>query len=84
MMKHGVRWGCLSAGAKVEFPDVETMKANDKKIVECSWDENDQKWLYMRTRVDKDTPNAYHVYEKVAHPCASFHCVQEEVGRTFG
>jgi mRNA-capping enzyme len=55
----------LPADAKVVFPDEETMLVNNKKIVECSWDEGAQQWIYMRTRIDKDSPNAYHVYEKV-------------------
>eukprot|EP00884_Botryococcus_braunii_P019053 jgi/Botrbrau1/5831/Bobra.0366s0013.1 len=49
----------------VVFPDEETRKANKNKIVECSWNDGNKTWEYMRTRVDKDTPNAYHVYEKV-------------------
>lgn len=35
------------------------------KIIECSWDKEQQMWRFMRDRRDKDTPNAYHVYEKV-------------------
>ena len=35
------------------------------KIVECAWNGETRKWVFMRVRPDKDTPNAYHVYEKV-------------------
>lgn len=34
-------------------------------MIECSWSPEEQAWIYMRERRDKDTPNAYHVYEKV-------------------
>lgn len=35
--------------------------------MECAWDGEAGEWRFMRTRTDKDTPNAYHVYEKVMH-----------------
>ena len=35
------------------------------KIVECAWNGDTRKWVFMRVRPDKDAPNAYHVYEKV-------------------
>jgi mRNA-capping enzyme len=35
----------------------------DGKIVECSWDFNQKSWIYMRTRLDKTTPNFINVYE---------------------
>jgi mRNA-capping enzyme len=35
------------------------------KIVECAWNGETGKWVFMRVRPDKDAPNAYHVYEKV-------------------
>ncbi len=34
-------------------------------VIECSWLPDRQRWFYMRVRHDKQTPNAYHVYEKV-------------------
>ncbi|BDA47945.1 mRNA-capping enzyme [Coccomyxa sp. Obi] len=50
-------------GARLaEGPDV---KALENLIVECAWDGEAGEWRFMRTRSDKDTPNAYHVYEKV-------------------
>ena len=52
-----------NAGARLsEGPDV---KALENLIVECAWDGESGEWRFMRTRSDKDTPNAYHVYEKV-------------------
>ncbi len=35
------------------------------KIVECCWDFDNHAWVFHRERTDKDTPNAYHVYESV-------------------
>lgn len=35
------------------------------KIIECSFDTDNQKWVWMRTRVDKGTPNDYNTYRKV-------------------
>ncbi|OIT01064.1 hypothetical protein A4A49_04837 [Nicotiana attenuata] len=35
------------------------------KIVECSWDTSNQEWVWMRTRIDKGTPNDYNTYRKV-------------------
>jgi len=35
----------------------------DGKIVECSWDFRSKEWVYMRTRLDKISPNFVTVYE---------------------
>lgn len=35
------------------------------RIIECSFDGHSKTWIFMRERKDKETPNAYHVYEKV-------------------
>jgi len=35
------------------------------RIVECTWDAATGTWAFLRERTDKNTPNAYHVYEKV-------------------
>ncbi len=51
-------------------------------IVECSWDGEEGVWRYMRVRSDKDTPNAYHVYEKVMqsiHDNITEEDLQEEI-----
>jgi len=38
------------------------MKLNGK-VVECSWDFRSKEWVYMRTRLDKTSPNFVTVYE---------------------
>ena len=35
------------------------------KIVECSWDSDEQVWVCMRIRTDKTTPNDFNTYKKV-------------------
>ncbi|KAK9828737.1 hypothetical protein WJX72_001811 [[Myrmecia] bisecta] len=52
-------------GAVVSFPEGEQLGAYDGKIIECVWNSEAGSWVYHRVRSDKDTPNAYHVYEKV-------------------
>ena len=42
----------------------DSLESLDGKIVECSWDMNENTWVYMRTRADKETPNFITVYEK--------------------
>lgn len=55
-----------AAGAKVEgFPDGESARDYEGCIVECAWDREAGVWNFLRTRTDKQMPNAYHVYEKV-------------------
>lgn len=34
-------------------------------VIECTWNREQQCWKFLRDRKDKETPNAYHVYEKV-------------------
>ena len=34
-------------------------------VIECTWDKEQQTWRFLRERKDKETPNAFHVYEKV-------------------
>eukprot|EP00899_Mesostigma_viride_P025155 jgi/Mesvir1/5824/Mv26558-RA.1 len=53
------------SGATVTFPAGQSAKDFHKMIIECSWNSHSNSWEYMRTRVDKDSPNAWHVYEKV-------------------
>ena len=47
------------------FPEGETARQYEGCIVECSWVEEEGVWSFMRVRGDKQTPNAFHVYEKV-------------------
>ncbi|XP_006355384.1 mRNA-capping enzyme-like isoform X1 [Solanum tuberosum] len=55
----------LMEGSRVVFPDGSDPSAYSDKIIECSFDTNNQKWIWMRTRVDKGTPNDYNTYRKV-------------------
>ena len=41
------------------------MQDLENMVIECSFDSSDKSWVFMRVRKDKDTPNAFHVYEKV-------------------
>jgi mRNA-capping enzyme len=52
-------------GARVEFPDGQDPADYDQKVVECSYDKDRDAWLFLRCRTDKETPNAWHVYESV-------------------
>jgi mRNA-capping enzyme len=49
----------------VEFPEGESARAYEGCIVECAWDGEAGVWRFLRMRTDKQTPNAFHVYEKV-------------------
>ncbi|GMH34397.1 hypothetical protein BSKO_02231 [Bryopsis sp. KO-2023] len=49
---------------KIEFPNNDGHRF-DGKIVECSYDAKASKWIFLRERFDKSTPNAFHVYQKV-------------------
>lgn len=55
----------MRAGARVEFDEGMDVTRLENLIVECSWNGEEGFWKFLRVRGDKDTPNAYHVYEKV-------------------
>nr|XP_009757830.1 PREDICTED: mRNA-capping enzyme-like isoform X4 [Nicotiana sylvestris] len=55
----------LMEGNRVVFPDSSDTSDYSGKIIECSWDSNNQEWVWMRTRIDKGTPNDYNTYRKV-------------------
>lgn len=56
----------LMEGYSVEFRDADPEPAiYCGKIIECSWDMEKQVWVYMRTRVDKSTPNDIHIARNV-------------------
>ncbi|OIT02781.1 PREDICTED: mRNA-capping enzyme-like [Nicotiana attenuata] len=55
----------LMEGNRVVFPDSSDPSDYSGKIIECSWDSNNQEWVWMRTRIDKGTPNDYNTYRKV-------------------
>lgn len=56
----------LMEGYSVEFRDADPEPAiYCGKIIECSWDMEKQVWVYMRTRVDKSSPNDIHIARNV-------------------
>ncbi|XP_028787399.1 mRNA-capping enzyme-like [Neltuma alba] len=55
----------LMEGSRVAFRDGSDPLLYSGKIIECSWDLNEQEWVYMRTRTDKSTPNDVNTYKKV-------------------
>lgn len=54
----------LMDGARIVFPDVDPSSAPGR-IVECSWNKEEQCWTCMRIRSDKSTPNDINTYRKV-------------------
>ncbi|XP_078158081.1 uncharacterized protein LOC144553751 [Carex rostrata] len=55
----------LMDGARISFGDVEDINALSGKIVECSWNSDEDCWVCMRVRTDKNTPNEINTYRKV-------------------
>ncbi|CAH9100995.1 unnamed protein product [Cuscuta epithymum] len=55
----------LMDGNRVVFPDSSDPSELSGKIIECSWDSDNQVWVCMRVRVDKGTPNEFNTYRKV-------------------
>ncbi|KAF3334263.1 mRNA-capping enzyme-like protein [Carex littledalei] len=55
----------LMDGARISFGDVEDINALSGKIVECSWNSDEDCWVCMRVRTDKNTPNEITTYRKV-------------------
>ncbi|OVA10755.1 Dual specificity phosphatase [Macleaya cordata] len=55
----------LMDGNHVVFKDVEDPSEYSGKIIECSWDSEEQVWVCMRIRADKSTPNDFNTYKKV-------------------
>ncbi|OAE31821.1 hypothetical protein AXG93_1838s1310 [Marchantia polymorpha subsp. ruderalis] len=64
LMERGGKFRQLD-GAHVTFPDDQDVSLMNGKIIECSWNPEENQWEFMRIRKDKETPNARHVYEKV-------------------
>ena len=52
------------AGAKITIDEGLAVQWLDT-VIECTWNKEQQTWKFLRDRKDKETPNAYHVYEKV-------------------
>ncbi|KAF8394951.1 hypothetical protein HHK36_018890 [Tetracentron sinense] len=60
----------LMEGNMVIFKDLKLADASEPssysgKIIECSWDAEEQVWVCMRIRTDKSTPNEFNTYKKV-------------------
>ncbi|KAH9608157.1 hypothetical protein KSS87_015409 [Heliosperma pusillum] len=50
---------------RVAFGDgFDTPSSYAGKIIECSWDSEEDVWVCMRVRVDKSTPNEFNTYRK--------------------
>ncbi len=49
----------------LSFSDLDVARRHHGTIIECTWLPDMGCWEYLRTRTDKDTPNAWRVYEKV-------------------
>ncbi|KAJ4762245.1 mRNA-capping enzyme [Rhynchospora pubera] len=52
----------LMDGTRIDFGAVEEIKAISGKIVECSWNSDEDCWVCMRIRTDKATPNDINTY----------------------
>lgn len=52
------------AGARIAIEDDDAQQWLDC-VIECTWNKEQQTWKFLRDRRDKETPNAFHVYEKV-------------------
>lgn len=59
----------LMEGSKVVFKDGTTTSHDlllySEKVIECYWDSEEQVWVFMRIRTDKNTPNELSTYIKV-------------------
>ncbi|KAJ7950192.1 mRNA-capping enzyme [Quillaja saponaria] len=55
----------LMEGNRVAFRDGSDPSSYTGKIIECSWDSEEQEWVCMRIRIDKSTPNDFNTYKKV-------------------
>ncbi|CAO2141401.1 unnamed protein product [Urochloa humidicola] len=55
----------LMDGARISFPEEIDQPSVAGRIVECSWNKEEQCWACMRIRSDKSTPNDINTYRKV-------------------
>ncbi|EES08355.1 hypothetical protein BDA96_05G104000 [Sorghum bicolor] len=55
----------LMDGARIAFTDDVDPSSVAGRIVECSWNKEEQCWACMRIRSDKSTPNDINTYRKV-------------------
>ncbi|WVZ53057.1 hypothetical protein U9M48_004047 [Paspalum notatum var. saurae] len=58
----------LMDGARIAFPDETDPTSVAGRIVECSWNKEEQCWVCMRIRSDKSTPNDINTYRKASSP----------------
>lgn len=62
---------CLHAFFLIHFDSLKTDGSDPAsysgKIVECSFNTEEQVWVSMRVRTDKNTPNDIKTYRKVTH-----------------
>lgn len=54
----------LRTGAKIDMDGFDSEELNGR-VIECTFLKEMGAWKFLRERKDKDTPNAYHVFEKV-------------------
>eukprot|EP00252_Welwitschia_mirabilis_P009903 TRINITY_DN22838_c0_g1_i1.p1 TRINITY_DN22838_c0_g1~~TRINITY_DN22838_c0_g1_i1.p1 ORF type:complete len:663 (-),score=125.64 TRINITY_DN22838_c0_g1_i1:857-2845(-) len=52
-------------GASVKFADDQDPSEFSGKIIECSWNVDEEVWEFMRVRPDKPHPNGWNTYMKV-------------------
>ncbi|KAL1330927.1 hypothetical protein HN51_048165 [Arachis hypogaea] len=55
----------LMDGNRVAFGDDSDPADYSGKIIECSWNSDNQEWVFLRVRTDKSTPNEFNTYRKV-------------------
>ncbi|XAR50866.1 mRNA (guanine-N(7)-)-methyltransferase [Bertholletia excelsa] len=55
----------LMEGNRVVFGDDADPASYSGKIIECSWNAEEDVWVCMRIRTDKATPNDFNTYKKV-------------------
>lgn len=55
----------LMDGSWMVFPNGEDPSSISGRIVECSWNKEQQCWICIRVRFDKSTPNDINTYRKV-------------------
>lgn len=55
----------LLDGSRVVFGDGSDSASFSGKIIECAFDSEENAWMLMRVRTDKNTPNEFNTYRKV-------------------
>ena len=65
----------------MDFPNEGDKERYNGKIIECAYNQQTNRWIFLRERVDKKSPNAYSVYEKVLKSIRDNITQQELVNR---